>query len=290
MPVKLKDFLQTTFSQGDVRGDEVAAVLGASALAELELPDTAVQKFNETFLTRNKAENDPDIIKKIKLSSKAEILDTVDKELEKLYPLIDGAKAAEIQKNQNTFKKLELLNEAIGEAVKSGKANVDKVVQKTEAEWADKVKQKEQEGQEKLKAIEKKYEEDRINFAVRSKLLTFELAESFNVPTIKGPLIETIISNIKNTKVKDNLLTLELDSTGSLNVRQSIEGALRDVYPDGSNEKLTIEKLIAPHVEPFLQKSNGKGDEKNTDGKKVTAPIDASKMTLHEERWASANK
>jgi len=156
MPVKLKDFLQTTFAQGDVRGDEIAAVLGASALAELELPDTAVQKFNETYLTRSKAENDPEIIKKIKLSSKAEILDTVDKELEKLYPLIDGAKAAEIQKNQNTFKKLELLQEAISEKVKSGKTDIDKTVQKVETDWAQKIKEKEEQYAAQFKAMEKK--------------------------------------------------------------------------------------------------------------------------------------
>jgi len=124
---------------------------------------------------------------------------------------------------------------------------------------------------------------------LKTKLLTFEYGEAFNA--LKEPLIETIISKIKQTKVKDNLVLLELDSaTGNLNVRQSIEGALRDVYPDGSNEKLTIEKLIAPHIEPFLKKSNGKSDEKNADGKKITPPIDATKLTLHEERWANANR
>lgn len=290
MPVKLKDFLQKTFEQGDVRGDEIAAVLGASALAEIEIPDIAVQKFNESYLTRSKAENDPEIIKKIKLSSKAEILDTVDKEIAKLYPLIDGAKVAEIEKNQNTFKKLELLNEAIGEAIKNGKTNVDKTVQKIDSDWAEKIKQKEAEYQQQLEALKKKAEDDKKDFALRSKLLTFELAESFSVPGIKGPLIETIISNIKQTKVKDNLLFLELDATGSLNVRQNIEGALRDVYPDGSNEKLTIEKLIAPHIEPFIKKSQGKGNEKNPDGKQVTQPIDPKSATLRDLQWAEASR
>jgi len=184
-------------------------------------------------------------------------------------------------------KEVENIKEKV-EEIKKIQEKVSKIEEEKRVELERVARLTEDEAKEELlKDIEKKYEEDRINFAVRSKLLTFELAEYFSDPKIKAPLIETIISNIKQTKVKDNSLVLELDATGSLNVRQSIEGALRDVYPDGSNEKLTIEKLIAPHVEPFLKKSNGKSDEKNNDGKQVTAPINPNTATLRELQWAN---
>lgn len=280
---KLKDFLQKVFEQGDVRGDDVAAVLGASSLAELELPDTAIAKFNEAYLTRSRAENDPEIVKKIKLSSKAEILDTVDLELTKLLPLVDSVKSAEIAKNPNTFKKLELLTEAIGETVKNGMKTKDKDVQKVEEEWSAKTKALEKIYNEKIETIKKQNEESNLNFALKSKLLTFEYAEAF--ASLKGPLTETIISKIKASKTKaGEPIVLELDQSGDVNVRHLVEGTLRDVYRDG-NEKLTIDNLIAPEVEPFIKKSNGKADEKETGGVKTkTKDIDFKNATLTEIR------
>lgn len=283
---KLKEFLQKVFEQGDVRGDDVAAVLGASALAELELPDTAVQKFNEAYLTRSRAENDPDIVKKIKLSSKAEILDTVDKEIEKLYPLIDSVKAAEIQKNQNTFKKIELLTEALDSTVKNSKVSKDKDVQKVEEEWAAKTKTLEGIKKQEIDALKKQFEESKLDFVLKTKLLTFEYADAFS--SLKEPLTETIISKIKSSRTKEGEpIFLELDQSGNVNVRHSVDGTLRDVYRDG-NEKLTIDNLIAPHVDPFVKKSNGKSDETQTGVKTNTVVIDPNKASLRELQWANA--
>ena len=285
---KLKEFLQKVFEQGDVRGDDVAAVLGASALAELELPDTAVQKFNEAYLTRSRAENDPDIVKKIKLSSKAEILDTVDKEIEKLYPLIDSVKAAEIQKNQNTFKKIELLTEALDSTVKNSKVSKDKDVQKVEEEWAAKTKSLEAIKKQEIDALKKQFEESKLDFVLKTKLLTFEYADAFS--SLKEPLTETIISKIKSSRTKEGEpIFLELDQSGNVNVRHSVDGTLRDVYRDG-NEKLTIDNLIAPHVDPFVKKSNGKSDETQTGVKTNTVVIDPNKATFREIQWAQNAK
>lgn len=283
---KLKEFLQKVFEQGDVRGDDVAAVLGASALAELELPDTAIQKFNEAYLTRSRAENDPDIVKKIKLSSKAEILDTVDKEIEKLYPLIDSVKAAEIQKNQNTFKKIELLTEALDSTVKNSKVSKDKDVQKVEEEWAAKTKSLEAIKKQEIDALKKQFEESKLDFVLKTKLLTFEYADAFS--SLKEPLTETIISKIKSSRTKEGEpIFLELDQSGNVNVRHSVDGTLRDVYRDG-NEKLTIDNLIAPHVDPFVKKSNGKSDETQTGVKTNTVVLDPTKATLRDIQWANA--
>lgn len=283
--MKLKDFLQKTFEQGDVRGDDVAAVLGASALAELELPDAAVAKFNESYLTRSRAENDPEIVKKIKLSSKAEILDTVDKEIAKLFPLIDGGKASEIEKNQNTFKKLELLTDAINDTVKNSKSSKDKDVQKVEDEWAGKMKAFEAAKKAEIEALRKQNEESKLDFVLKTKLLTFEYADAFSA--LKEPLTETIITKIKSTQVNGSPITLELDASGSLNVRHSIDGTLRDVYTNG-NEKLTIDNLIAPQVEPFIKKSTGKGNETQTGVKTQTTVIDQNKATLRDLQWANS--
>lgn len=284
---KLKDFLQKIFEQGDVRGDDVAALLGASALAELELPEAAVAKFHESYMTRSRAENDPDIVKKIKLSSKAEILDTVDKEIAKLYPLLDSVKASEIDKNQNTFKKIELLTDALGDAVSNAKSSKDKDVQKADEEWANKLKGLETNHRAEIAAVKKQNEESNLNFALKSKLFTFEYAEAFS--SLKEPLTETIISKIKSTQVNGNPITLELDPSGNVNVRHIVDGTLRDVYRDG-NEKLTIDNLIAPHVDPFIKKSNGKANETDTGKKTDTVIIDPHKATLREMQWANANQ
>lgn len=285
---KLKEFLQKTFEQGDVRGDDVAALLGASSLAELEIPEAAVTKFNEAYLTRTRAENDPEIIKKIKTSSRAEILDGVDRELEKIYPLIDSTKAGDIQKNQSTFKKIELLSEALGETIKNGKSNVDKSIQKIEEEWSKKFKDATEGHKLELAQVKKVNEENNLNFVLKSKLYNFELADSFK--EMKDSVVEVVIGKIKGHRTKEgNPIILELDSTGSLNVRQQIEGTLRDVYADG-NDKLTIDKLIAPFVDPFVKKSAGGsgGSGQSTKPKIQTQPVDHTKATLSELRQTVA--
>lgn len=282
---KLKDFLQKTFEQGDVRGEEIAAMLGASALLELEIPDAAVAKFNEVYLTRSRAENDPLVVKKVKASLWAETMDQIDAEIEKLYPFIESTKAVEIQKNPSTMKRIGLLAEGLEGAIKNATASKDKDVRKTEEEWAAKIRQFEDNKKQEIAALTKKFEDSKLDFALKSKLLTFEYADAFS--SLKEPLTETIISKIKSSKTKNgDPIVLELDQSGNLNVRHLVEGTLKDVYLE-SNTKLTLDSLIAPEVEPFIKKSNGKADEPK-DGK-VTNPIVVdAKSTLRDIQWATA--
>lgn len=282
---KLKDFLQKTFEQGDVRGEEIAAMLGASALLELEIPDAAVAKFNEVYLTRSRAENDPLVVKKVKASLWAETMDQIDTEIEKLYPFIESTKAVEIQKNPSTMKRIGLLAEGLEGAIKNATASKDKDVRKTEEEWAAKIRQFEDNKKQEITALTKKFEDSKLDFALKSKLLTFEYADAFS--SLKEPLTETIISKIKASKTKNgDPIVLELDQSGNLNVRHLVEGTLKDVYLE-SNTKLTLDSLIAPEVEPFIKKSNGKADEQNNG--KVTNPIVVdSKSTLRDIQWAAA--
>jgi hypothetical protein len=287
MPVKLKDFLQVTFEQGDVRGDEIAAVLGASALAEIELPDAAVAKFKEVYLTRSRAENDPGIVKKVKASLWAETMDQIDAEISKLYPILDSTKAVEIEKNPSTMKKIGLLTEALADRVKNATASKDKDVQKVEEEWATKTKQTEAIFKQQIEQMKKQHEENKKDFVLKTKLFTFDLADSFK--EIKEPLIETIISKIKASRTKEgNPIIFELDQSGNLDVRHDIDGTLRDVYLEG-NTKLTLDSLIAPHIEPFVKKSNGSGGGDTNTGKKTATPnIDQSKATLADLRLLNA--
>lgn len=283
---KLKEFLQKVFEQGDVRGDDVAAVLGASALAELELPDTAVQKFNEAYLTRSRAENDPGLVKKVKASLWAETMDQIDTEIAKLYPFLESTKAVEIEKNPSTMKRIGLLTTALEDTIKNATASKDKDVRKVEDEWASKTKQLEEAKKQEIAALTKKFEESKLDFVLKTKLLTFEYADAFS--SLKEPLTETIISKIKSSKTKNGEpIVLELDQSGNLNVRHLVEGTLRDVYLDG-NAKLTIDSLIAPEVEPFVKKSNGKSDDTNTGVKTNTVVIDPNKASLRELQWANA--
>lgn len=283
--MKLKDFLQKTFEQGDVRGDDVAALLGASALSELELPDTAVTKFNEAYLTRLRAENDPGVIKKVKASLWAETMDQIDSEIAKLYPFLESTKAVEIEKNPSTMKRIGLLTEALGDTIKNASASKDKDVQKVEEEWAARTKQTEATYKQQLEDLKRQNEESKKDFVLKTKLLTFDYAEAFS--TLKEPLIETIISKIKSSKTKDgDQIVFELDQSGTLNVRHSVEGTLRDVYSEG-NTKLTLDSLIAPHIEPFIKKSNGKADDTTTGKKTDTTKVDFTKATLQELRLAA---
>lgn len=285
--MKLADFLRNIAEQGGIVDTDFSALLTASGLAEFEVKDEVMSKFNQTFLTRDRAENDPDIIKKIKTSGKAEVLDAVDSEFKSLLDLLPKEKADEISKNKNSFEKIKLSASVIKEILNDKSTKIEKDIQNVEKEWAEKVEAIKQENARKLAELEKINKANARRYVLKNQILGYEFADAFK--PLKENLADVIINKIENLKENGSPVILDLDESGNVNVRHEVEGTLRDIYREG-NKKVTLEMLLTPEVEPYTKKSNGDGgtgDGSNGKQKNIkTPPVDPSKMTLHEMRNA----
>lgn len=279
--MKLTDFLRKVAEQGSIVDTDFEALLGASGLAEFEVKDEIMTKFNQTFLTRERAENDPDLIKKIKSASKSEVLDLVDNDLKALMELLPKEKADEIAKNKNTFEKLAATGKAIRETLDAKSTKVDKDIQKVEQEWADKLAAEKSNAAKQLKELEKRNKDNALTYVLKNKILNHDFADAFK--PLKDNLAEVIINKVRTTQENGSPIILDLDEGGNVNVRHEIEGTLRDVYREG-NQKLTLDMLLTPQLEPYIKKSNADTGEQKLNGKQKTAPVDPSKLTLQERR------
>lgn len=285
--MKLADFLRKVAEQGKIVDTDFNALMTASALAELEVPDVVGTKFDEAFLTRERAENDPDIIKKIKNTSKAEVLDGVDEQLKVFIDLLPKEKADEISKNRNTFERITALGAAVKDFTEGSKSKVDKDIQKVEEEWAKKLKFAKDEAAQQVATLKKENQNNALKFVLKNKILSHEFADAYK--GLKEDLAEIVITKVKNSQIKGTPIVLDLDESGSVNVRHEVEGTLRDIY-DGQ-EKVTLDKLLTPALDPFIKKSTGNGQGTNgepTNGpKKIPTPTNPN-PTLREQMLAQA--
>lgn len=285
MPVKLKDFLRKGADTAQIKDTDFEAVLSASGLAELEVTDEFVSKWNNAYLTRERAENDAEIVKKIKLSSKSEVLDGIDDKIGLLLSKVPKDKSEEIEKEKNTFKKLELVNEALEAVINNTKSGKEQDLRKVEEEWSAKLKNQEAAWKTEKDSLVQKMKDDQLHFVLKNKILSYNFADHFT--DVKPALTEAIINQIKSHTHNGTSIKLILDEAGNVNVRQEIEGSLRDVYTNG-NDKLTIDNLIDPAVDKFLKKSSGEPPKPGDQKQPVSRPFDQSKATLTELRAAAA--
>lgn len=216
-------------------------------LNEVELPDELQSKFGEIFISKERAKHEPEIIEHITKEDRKNNFRIVDEKIKQFLPLIGQDQATVITNTFETYKKLDMLTTAVGEAIKGAKGKVSEDVRKVEDEWAAKSKAKEEEFAKQLAAQEQKNKDMQLEFVIKSKLLGYNFAESFQ--NVKEHLTQMAIIDLKS---KPFIYELE---NGSVAIRQEKDGVKRDVFESGTENKLTLEKLLDGFVDPFVKKS-----------------------------------
>lgn len=284
-----KNFFKKVAEQGKINNEDFNKVV--ETFPEVELGEVFPNLFQESFLTRERAEADPKISQKIK----AETLNAVDAKIAKLLPLVDVKDREEIEKEPSSYKKIELFEKAIPNLVTKAKGenpNVDEKVKQLEKnvqEFADKVTTVTREKDEQLKAVQKQYEEEKANlkldWTLDKKLADYTLADEF-IP-IKGAIIKNIVDTVKTSN------SLQLDEKGQIVVVE-IDPATKTAKPKfNGNDPVTIDSLLAEPLKNFLKKNNSDGKEKGKPEPKrreTQGDIDVNKMSLHQIRQAAASQ
>jgi len=291
--LKLKDFLRKLAEDSKIVNTDYNALLTASAIADIEVPEDFVSKYGTIMMTREKAANDTEIVGDIQRKTRADMFDKVDEVIAPLYAMIPEEKAKEIGKDKikYTLERIEKLGGALKESFETAKTTAsgakNKEIEKVEKEWSDKHKATEDKYKLEIAAIHTKARQDKIESTLESKLNGFQFSDEFN--KVKKSIIKVILSEVKDEKHDGNPVVIDLADSGEVVLKKSVDGTLRDIYVTGSNDVLTLDKLLEKKAEPYIKKSNGTTPP-TTGGttRQQTQKVDTSKMTLAEQRAAMA--
>ena len=247
------------------------------------------------MMTREKAANDTEIVGEIQRKTRADMFDKVDEVIAPLYAMIPEEKAKEIGKDKikYTLERIEKLGDALKESFETAKTTAsgakNKEIEKVEKEWSDKHKATEDKYKLEIAGIHTKARQDKIESTLESKLNGFQFSDEFN--KVKKSIIKVILSEVKEEKHDGNPVVIDLSDSGEVVLKKSVDGTLRDIYVTGSNDVLTLDKLLEKKAEPYIKKSNGTAAS-TTSGttRQQTQKVDVSKMTLAEQRAAMATE
>ena len=258
--MKLKAYFEKIKNQGKIGGDDFQKFIDGLN-DDLEIPDVAANLIEDNFLTRDRALADFKIINKIK----AEALNGVDAVLAKFTPIIDGATKEEIEKEQNTYKKLELIQAAIPKVIEkaqTGNPNSEervKQLEKNSQELVEKIKAINADNEKKEREIKQQFEEReknlKLDWTLEKKVSSLVFADEYTGvkdAVLKGILTDIRAKNQLALNEQDELVVVEIDPTTQVK-KQKFNG----------NDPVTIDNLLAEPIKPFLKKSNGGESNKN---------------------------
>lgn len=250
-------------------------------LGEIDLPEELQAKHAEVFISKERAKHDESIIEHIVKEDRKNTFRIVDEKIKQFLPLIGQEHANVINNTFETFKKLDILTTAVGDSVKNAKGKVSEDVRKVEEEWAAKIKAKEEDFAKQLAERDDKNKQMQLEFVVKSKLLGYNYAEPFQ--KTKEHIAQMAIIDLKS---KPYVYELE---NGTVAIRQEKDGVKRDVFEQGTETKLTLEKLLDQFVDPFIAKSNGGGSEPQPPGgTPQSRQITPDKPMNYQERMRAA--
>lgn len=263
--IKIREFLRGIIDPMKLNNQEVETVLQSSALGELEVPDTVNTKFNEFYLTPDRAAADEKILSKAR---KAAYSFVANKLFTGLLPKLKEEDQRAINDAAELFDKIALYEKAIDNLI----AHPDDV-KKIEEKW----RKTEGELRGQLKALEdaaKKTEENKkseleglkMDYAIRVKLGGVELAPEFADDENKEFLANSNIDFLK----KNFILQFDEKNPNIIHLRKNVEGAIVDVYdykgkPKADKTAYTLDDVIADRYDRWKKKNNGGAGDKSKD-------------------------
>jgi hypothetical protein len=217
-------------------------------LSEIEVPDEFQAKHQEIFISKERAKHEPEIIEAITKEDRKTQFRIVDEKIKTFLPLIGQDQATVITNTFETYKKLDMLTTAVGDAIKNAKGKVSEDVRKVEEEWAAKVRLKEEDFAKQIAAKETEFKDKQVENIMRSKLLSYNWADAFQP-------VKEALSKAAIVELKSKPYVFDLETDGSVAIRRKDEGGvLRDVFED--EKRLTIDKVLDKFVDPYVKKSN----------------------------------
>lgn len=288
---KLNAFLTSILPAEAFPNNDLAAILGASALKDIDIPDEVATKFNSHYLTRDRALNDDGISKELKnrhfghWADKTEgefkeILDDLPQDVKEKYLAIPKDKPNGIWERIGTLKEgvKALKTAGSGEDVKTATAKF----RATESELREKLTSAEKEKNTLMENFAKEREGIEINYALRSKLtgLIPKLDQNLvKQPEQKDFLIESTIAGLPKKGLR---VEFDKENKNVLHLRK-LDGT--DLY-EGNNTKVTLDSYLEKAFEPYTVKNNGGTPPPKPPIQSNPQTQNNGGMTLRDKVWA----
>lgn len=244
---------------------------------DIDLPENFETQFANSYLTRDRAKNDDEVIAEITKKVNKTGFTNIDEQIKELLPFVSDSDRQKINSTFSTADKVKLLKPAIEAAMAASKGKLtDADIRKVDEEWQGKYKSLQEQHTQQLKDFQAQMEDKNFENFVISKMSGFPFTKEFSV--MKDQINQLAVTSLKGKGYK------YVQENGTYVVRQTKDGIDRDVFEPGTENKITIEKLIDSLASPFVAKSNGGGEGGNGSGNgsaKILTPV-TGKESLHE--------
>lgn len=270
--MKLKDFFTKLKADGKITQAEFVTAIDTAP--DWEFPDKAIEAFESSFLTIDRAATDKTVHTKIK----REVLDSVDRDLHELvdfnlkdYVQFQDKRLESFKKEGNTHEKVKILAALLDDGFKRVKVPATdedakkKLKEKEEAvaELMQRIEKMNKEYSEKEKSFqtdyEKKITEFEINLELEKLSNSYKFGKAYSDENIRKDITKGKLDNIRASYP---LAFVEKDGQRSLQVLDK-EGKPR--FYENSNTPVTINKLLEDAFQPYI-KANNIGDDDGQEG------------------------
>lgn len=273
--MKLNEWLLPVVTPLFGKKEDAELFTAASALKDIEIPDDVAAKFSQTFLTRERALTDEQILNKVNKDARGRVFDSVDVKLKKIFPKLSQEDQEAINAEPNTLLKLELFEKAIDNLSKTqDSAKISEAARKKEEELQREIKQLKETVSEKDRYLLEKVKDVKLNYALKNKAFGIELAPEFSTDKHKNFLADSTISSLK----KNFVLEFDEKDESIIHLRKNVDGVITDVFE--GNNKVTLDDFLKKEYEPYTKKSTA-GDNNNgkepAQKKQIPIPTDGPK-------------
>lgn len=286
MAKKIREFITELQKTGGIKSTELETALAASALNDIELPDDFVTGFESSFMTADRAKNDPTIVEHVKKAlSKSDktVLDNFDERIKNYFQFIDKDDQEAINKEPKTFEKWDMLKAALKKQQAAGKGKVNEDANRILEEKENEIKTLKKTHAEELTRQKEEINTAIVDSSLKTKILAFRFADAFATPDWRTSIAELTLNAIR----KEYTLSVENGETKLL-----VKSGDSLVEAFEGNEKLTVDKLLERKLDKFIAKSNGANGQNGNgaalpNGGTVKVP-DLKNATLDELRKMTA--
>lgn len=263
--MKLKDFLAKLKADGKITTQEFIDLIETAP--DFEFPDKAIEAFENSFLTVDRAVTHKDVHGKLKF----EHLNPIDRDLSAIFDVdlkdyIDPLKYADLKKDTNTYSKIATLKSLLPEVIKKVKTTpvTDedtkkklKTAEDTVQELMSKIEKMNSEYTEKEKHWQKTAEEKISEFQLVGELEklanSYKFGKAYDDPTVRKDITKVKLDALRALNHL-KLITKE-DGTPDIQVLD------KDGKPRfNGNSAITINQLLEDSFKKFIKVSNA-GDE-----------------------------
>lgn len=270
--MKANEFLRSVIDPLKLNDQDLEAALQASALKEIEFPDVLKDKFNENYLTIDRAVADERVHKKARGMAYSLIEQRFSK---KLLPKLKEQDRKAIAEAGELFDKIDLMEAALENLASSGDEDVKKIQdtwRKTEAELRGKIKDYEETAKKSEESKKSELEGLKMDYALRSKMAGMKLAPEYDDDDNKDFLANSTIDFLKKNYVPQ----FDEKNPSIIHLRKNVDGAIVDAY-EGDNVKVTLDDVVKKRYEKFIQKSADPDKDKNKPKPPTTIQIPSDK-------------